>query len=586
MDTNVPKLPYLHQRPDGSAWVFRAAIPAKYRELAGQTEFKETLAPSLAEALALYPAFLQEWNNLRERLKAEYASTMGEEVAQAIERLSIPTHAIKHLGDKERAQLKHFTETWRYRSLENHQFEVQSREDDELDEYQAELEQRQQEVRGALRRMTPPEWWSEEMNDNLGEAMGFTLHEACAEREPFLLALLGEESKALDEALRRLNGEYIATPAPPPAPELSPEPAPPPIKTTLAEVFAMWDGLKNRNTKTVTEYRNYLTHFAQFALGSKFLDLEHSSLSLVTKKNVEAWLTYVAKEQQVERPTLRKYRSALCTLIGVAAAKDKLDFNPVEAVKLSILELKNTKAQVRKNKKESRYPFTYEQLEQYFSGPLFQSMSFSEHLPPAVAYWFPVLLRFSGARPLEISYLMRDDIVKDDGGWWIYIFNDDATAPDGLPRPTKTGVSLRRIPVSEHLIALGFEEYVTTVAKGQWLFPMPVGGEDKENRARYALKHLGLYLRNTLNIKDKELVTYSFRHTAKDEARLAKVPTAHQDALLGHAIGDQRDKNAGELVYGHKWYPAQLLREAMAQLDTVMVKPQGLPSWAEYLQRP
>ncbi|RXZ43123.1 phage integrase SAM-like domain-containing protein [Crenobacter cavernae] len=591
MDIDVAKLPYLHKR--NQTWIFRAGIPAKLRPFAnGLHEFKRPLGNSREAAQAHYPAVLQEWENLRTKLETHSTEqSAGEpELAAAIARLSQPVHAYKHLGPRELKLMAHFEAARQYCWLEAHDTDVPEMSDAELDDYQRELETLLAEATAGLRRLRPSEAWAEAVCEELGEVTGFTLHRDCPERPGFLLRLLGQESQALKQALERLNGNFIPTPAKPMLPALKDMPALTPASsssttsTSFLAAFEAWDSLSSRRDETVQEYRGLLEKLARYLTGKQYRNLAQTPLELITKRSIENWLTHVAKSQGVGRKTLVKYRGAVNTILNIAVARDLLPTNPVAAVRLATLALKDTNAQLSKNPKLACEPFSTTDLDHYFTGPLFQNPAFDPRLPPAVAYWFPLLLRFTGARPQEIAHLMSDDIVEDHGRLWIYVFSD-AVAPNQRERPTKTGVSLRRIPVSRHLLELGFADYVKMVPKEHWLLPMPVGGKYIHNRARYALKYLGQYLRQTLGITSKRLVTYSFRHTVIDECRVAGVTGEDRDAFVGHAEGDHRHKNAGEIVYGHRWYPAQPLMSVIDRLDEVMWKPAGLSTWRDYARR-
>jgi len=179
---------------------------------------------------------------------------------------------------------------------------------------------------------------------------------------------------------------------------------------------------------------------------------------------------------------------------------------------------------------------------------------------------------------------MRDDIVLAEDGTteasrlaghgdasWIYIFSD-TLGVGGLERPIKTGVSLRRFPVPQGLLDLGFADYVRSVPPGQWLLPMPFPPAKPKKRALYALNALGDYRKTTLGIMDEQCVTYSFRHTVADEVRVAGIEQEVRDKLLGHTEGDNRDKNAGELYYGALWHPAKPLLEAASKLFPVLLR--------------
>jgi integrase len=307
------------------------------------------------------------------------------------------------------------------------------------------------------------------------------------------------------------------------------------------------------------------------------------------------WLEHEAADRSVQRNTLKKHRSALSTLFSVAISNGLTDVNPF-AFRLDSLQLRGTHAEESKSNKAARSPFSPELLTRYFSGPLFAGPGFDRRLPAPVAYWFPLLLRFTGARPLEIGYLMREDIVLAEElteagqraghgkATWIYIFSDPL-GPGGVVRPLKRGVSLRRFPVPQILLDLGFADYVRAIPRGQWLLPMPVAPDNPQNRARYALNALGDYLKTTLGIQEKQLVTYSFRHTVIDEAREVEVGQEVRDNLVGHSEGDHRSKNSGELYYGARWYPAKPLLKAATKLARTHRLPAGFPGWAEFQRR-
>lgn len=589
MDKNVAKLPYLHQPSDRNGWLFRVAIPARLQPIAKQTVFKRALGPTYQEALQRYPAALQEWATLRARLEDQ-----ALESDVPLDANYQPPVTYKTLTSRERKLLDHFVDSWEHCSLDAHDRDAHDLDDDELDAHENTLKERQATLRASLRRLSPPDWWIEEMEGNLEEAMAIRLHPDCPQRKDFFLRALGAELKAIQSSLDRLSGTaYIPTP-PKPAEPLVDEPVQD-KGATLLQAFNKWANLRTRSggDKTLNEYRGYAESFAQFALQAP---LERASLGAITALNGvgRRWLEHIASERGVQRPTLKKYRSALSTLFSVAMDNHWVSTNPF-SFRLNGLQLRGTNAEEIKSNKDKRAPFPQAVIDQYFAGPLFDGPGFDRRLDTAVAYWFPLLLRFTGARPLEIAYLMPDDIVLGDdetvanvaghaGSSWIYLFSDIAGV-DGITRPVKTGVSLRRFPVPQILLDLGFADYVRSVPRGQWLLPMQVSSKNPVNRARYALNALGDYLRTTLGILDPQLVTYSFRHAVIDEARETGIEQEVRDNLVGHTEGDNRSKNAGETFYGARWYPAKPLLKATAELDAVYRLPSGFPTWVEYQKR-
>lgn len=598
MKNAMAKHPYMQQPNDRSSWEFRVVIPEHLRTKESGREFKRTLGATYEEALTRYPAIALEWATLRAEL---------ERLADAPDRPHRPHPVVtyKLLTTRERTLLDHLVSSWEYRSLDAHDWEAAAVSDEDLDAHldahEADLKQRQQALRNALRRNTAPDWLVEEIEEHLAVSLGIRLHPECADREAFFRRMASAELKVLRLSLERLNPDehgdgYRATP-PKPAGPFDDEPDALADVPTLRKAFDIWANLKTRDDKTVNEYRAFAERFAQYALDAP---LERASLAalagLARERQIgRRWLEQVATEQEVKRTTLKKYRSALSTLYTVAIENGLTDVNPF-AFRLDSLQLRGTHAEESKSNKEARSPFSPELLKNYFTGPLFAGPGLDRRLPAPVAYWFPLLQRFTGARPLELAFLMREDIVLADelteegklaghgSASWIYIFSSE-NGVGGIRRPIKKGVSLRRFPIPQILLDLGFADYVRSIPRGEWLLPMQVSSRTPRNRARYALNALGDYLRTTLAEKNPLYVTYSFRHTVIDEAREVEVPQEVRDALVGHAEGDHRAKNAGELFYGARWYPATPLLKATAKLGRAHRLPPGFPSWAEFQRR-
>lgn len=610
MEKNVAKHPYLHQPNDRTGWVFRVAIPLRLRPYAEQqVEFKRTLGPTYEAAMERYHDVLAEWLQFRKKLEERARAT-----GPAIDDNYITPVRYKYLTARERRLLDHFIDSWVYRSAEAHDVQVPTIAADdeerqsagegatfsELDEFEQDLKNELAELKGAMRRMQLPESWVEAKMSELGEVTGIVLHPECAERNDFLFRLAAADIEALQLSLDRLSGDKFRQTPPKPDSPFDEEDR---VKQgpTLLDVFTKWSNQRTRagEGKTDSEYRAFAERFARFALDAPLERAPLETLAALAREQQigRRWLEHVANSQGVQRKTLQKYRSAMSTLFSVAVDNGMTDVNPF-SFKLTSLQLRGTTAEKSKGNKEARSPLPPSVLDAFFSGPLYDGPGFDRRLLPPVAYWFPLLLRFTGARPLELAFLMRDDIVLAEDrtteagrlaghgdASWIYIFTDILGA-DGVERPIKTGVSLRRFPVPQALLDLGFADYVRSVPPSQWLLPMQVPTAKPRKRALYALNALGDYRKTTLGIMDEQYVTYSFRHTVADEVRVAGIEQEVRDKLLGHAEGDNRDKNAGELYYGALWHPAKPLLEAVSRLDAVMHRlPADFPIWAEFQRR-
>ena len=79
----------------------------------------------------------------------------------------------------------------------------------------------------------------------------------------------------------------------------------------------------------------------------------------------------------------------------------------------------------------------------------------------AAKHWVPWLCAYSGARVAEMIQLRKEDVRNEDGGGWVIRLNPEAG-------DIKTN-HYRDVPVHEHLVSLGFIEFVQR-AKPDHLF--------------------------------------------------------------------------------------------------------------------
>jgi integrase len=134
--------------------------------------------------------------------------------------------------------------------------------------------------------------------------------------------------------------------------------------------------------------------------------------------------------------------------------------------------------------------------------------------------WIPLLLAYTGARRAEIAKLKRSDVRLDDDSQRYYIMIDD----------TKTEAGTRQVPLSLHLLDLGFLDYVEGFSAGDSLFP------DLTNFNQ--ITHFFHDIREVLEIPylndyGARRVVHSLRHTFITEARKTNELTPVQK-VVGH----------------------------------------------------
>ncbi|BEV46449.1 site-specific integrase [Afipia carboxidovorans] len=172
---------------------------------------------------------------------------------------------------------------------------------------------------------------------------------------------------------------------------------------------------------------------------------------------------------------------------------------------------------------------------------IFTSPVYVENERPAggggeAAFWFPLIGLLSGMRLDEIAQLRICDLRQDeDTGRWY--FDIDRTGG----RSTKTGSSIRQVPLHRELKRIGLLKYREVLLKGgagaeDPLWPC-VEAEGERTRSSAWSKWFGRYLRSTCHVTDTTKVFHSFRHTFKRMTRDAGIAEEMHDALTGHSGG-------------------------------------------------
>ncbi|WP_306224946.1 site-specific integrase [Bosea beijingensis] len=170
--------------------------------------------------------------------------------------------------------------------------------------------------------------------------------------------------------------------------------------------------------------------------------------------------------------------------------------------------------------------------------------------------WGPLIGIYSGARLNEIAQVHLKDI-RQEGGIWCFDLNEDDEG-----KSLKAAASKRLVPIHSRLIELGLLQYVDEL-RGK-------GKQKLFQDFRYCSKNgwgrnLGRWFNDTLlprlELKRKELVFHSLRHTVVTQLLRADVPEPIVKALVGHAQEGVTQQN-----YFQKGYTVPQLKEAMERL--------------------
>jgi len=215
--------------------------------------------------------------------------------------------------------------------------------------------------------------------------------------------------------------------------------------------------------------------------------------------------------------------NAISAVFTYGVSQDYIEVNPLQGAVSDI--------RTRRATQEGK-GFSNEQLKTIFSSKLFHDNYRPEKADYGEAvYWIPLILYYTGARVEEIAQLYIADISLDHDVPHIRIHGerDDQSV--------KTGES-RRVPLHEHLIELGFANYVNNLPSNGRLFPKltNTGTEGKYNTgvrvwfSKY-LRELGI---NHAGMKPM----HDFRHSFITGCRERNARIDIQRAITGHAQPD------------------------------------------------
>lgn len=163
-------------------------------------------------------------------------------------------------------------------------------------------------------------------------------------------------------------------------------------------------------------------------------------------------------------------------------------------------------------------------------------------------FWVPLIAYHTGMRVNEISQMYVDDVRVDD-----YFDEDDQPravlafdiTPDREGQSVKTGYSVRRIPVPQKLLDLGFEQYVADVrASGaKHLFPGLPWQEGGPGKAVSVWVNKVL-LRKVCGITSRRKSMHCLRHTLTTLMERNKVPESIMCSINGHSPGGTIEKRS------------------------------------------
>lgn len=238
--------------------------------------------------------------------------------------------------------------------------------------------------------------------------------------------------------------------------------------------------------------------------------------------NIKKIIEYGKKhpENCISDKTASDYIQNLKTLFAWACKRKYIKENPIDEIDIPVFETTKTTAKYQS--------FTVQQLQKIFHSE-FYSKHWDNNRQRRSFFWIGLLGLYTGARLNEICQLQFDDIQEEDGIKFISINENDG-------KHVKTKAGIRKIPIHQELIKLGFLEFVNFMkkqspAKNKRIFMDLVPNTRGELSAQPS-KWFGKLL-DSLGLKEKGLVFHSFRHTVRTILRNNNCPIDRVQRLCG-----------------------------------------------------
>lgn len=153
----------------------------------------------------------------------------------------------------------------------------------------------------------------------------------------------------------------------------------------------------------------------------------------------------------------------------------------------------------------------------------------------AAKRWVPWLCAYTGARVGEIVQLRRQDVRQEGDLWVIHITPEAGTV--------KTNVA-RTVVLHQHLIELGFPEFVRLSATGYLFFT--ARSPEAIRRSLYSTTGLLRKTAREIVCADGVAPNHGWRHRFKTICRDVGVAQSVMDAIQGH-VGRNESDNYGEV---------------------------------------
>ena len=182
-------------------------------------------------------------------------------------------------------------------------------------------------------------------------------------------------------------------------------------------------------------------------------------------------------------------------------------------------------------------PLTPAELNAILALPIFTEHDRPHGCKGEAAYWLPLFLIFTGARPGEVAQLIVSDFWRAESGAWFMRYTDEGDHPLAGPRKLKTSRSAtgkREFPVPKVLLDLGLLRYLSWVKGKHQTAVFPELTLTSKGLYNGWGRWWGRYVRSSRALPKDKRQGREFRHSFPTAARDSKISEDAIGYLLGH----------------------------------------------------
>ena len=288
------------------------------------------------------------------------------------------------------------------------------------------------------------------------------------------------------------------------------------------QAFEAWVNERRPAAATVGRWRAVFT-----GLNSHF---ESRDVATITDEDAVEWKNALVTEDRSAGVVNDVWMTAAVTVFNWLRQNKKVKENPFDGVRV---------AAPKKVKRRER-EFEPHEWKAILTATLTSPGTRLKAEKAAARRWVPWLCAYTGSRPGEMTQLHGASVRQQAGIWIIEI-----TPEDGAVK----GASFRKVPIHEHLIEMGFLDFVRETGQGPLFYdPSAKRAESKDPTKPVrppfviARQKLAEWVRNDVGVTDPDISpNHAWRHTFKRQAARAGMEKRFRFAFCGHESDDVGD---------------------------------------------